>query len=730
MGDNIYLGDRNGVRTPMQWSGDRNAGFSQANPQRLYLPIILDPEYHYEAFNVEAQQNNPSSLLWWTKRLIALRKRFRAFGRGTLEFLYPENRKVLAFIRRYEDECILVIANLSRFVQCAELDLSALKGMVPVELFGGTRFPPIGELPYFITLGPHTFYWFSIEPQTTVQEMYEAISAADQLPLLTVAGTWWEILHGDARADLEKMLPDYLKMRRWFRGKARRIRSARILEDLPIANTSSRADITLVQVDYVEGDPEIYLLPIIFTTGEHADHILKDNLNSVIARIQLRDKDEQGILYDALVEKDFCDELLQAIARGRHLKGTKGELVAKSTKAFRSILKFSDVPPEPSILKAEQSNTSVVFKDRFILKLFRSVEGGINPDLEIGLFLTEKSFPHVPPVAGALEYRQGRSTPMTLGILHGFVFNQGDAWEYTQDILAHYFEHVLARRADLQEVSLPQEHLLDLVERDFDPLASEMIGAYLESAWILGQRTAELHLALASLAYDREFAPEAFSTLYQRSLYQSMRTLTKQVFELLRRGLKDLPVAVRGEAQKILDHESEVIGHFQSILNRKISAMRIRCHGDYHLGQVLYTGKDFVIFDFEGEPARPLSERRLKRSPLRDVAGILRSFHYAAYAALFSQQASGFVREEDLSFVERWGNFWYLWVCVAFLKAYLPISLQASIVPRGRNELQVLLNAYLLEKAIYELGYELNNRPNWLKIPLQGIQQQLGTREN
>ncbi len=730
MGDNIYLGDRNGVRTPMQWSGDRNAGFSQANPQRLYLPIILDPEYHYEAFNVEAQQNNPSSLLWWTKRLIALRKRFRAFGRGTLEFLHPENRKVLAFIRRYEDECILVIANLSRFVQCAELDLSPLKGMVPVELFGGTRFPPIGELPYFITLGPHTFYWFSIEPQTTIQEIYEAISAANQLPLLTVAETWWEILHGDARVDLEKMLPDFLKMRRWFRGKARRIRSARILESLPIANTSSRADITLVQVDYVEGDPEIYLLPITFATGEHADHILKDNLNSVIARIQLREKDEQGILYDALVEKDFCDELLQAIARGRHLKGTKGELVAKPTKAFRSILKFTDLPPEPSILKAEQSNTSVVFKDRFILKLFRSVEGGINPDLEIGLFLTEKSFPHIPAVAGALEYRQGRSAPMTLGILHGFIFNQGDAWEYTQDILAHYFELVLARRANLHEVSLPQEHLLDLVERDFDPTASEMIGAYLESARLLGQRTAELHLALASLAYDREFAPEAFSTLYQRSLYQSMRTLTKQVFELLRRGLKDLPVPLRGEAQEILQHESEVIGHFQSILNRKISAMRIRCHGDYHLGQVLYTGKDFVIFDFEGEPARPLSERRLKRSPLRDVAGILRSFHYAAYAALFSQQASGFVREGDRPFVERWGDFWYRWVCVAFLKAYLPISLEASIVPRGRDELQALLNVFLLEKAIYELGYELNNRPNWLKIPLLGIKEQLGTQEN
>jgi maltose alpha-D-glucosyltransferase/alpha-amylase len=252
----------------------------------------------------------------------------------------------------------------------------------------------------------------------------------------------------------------------------------------------------------------------------------------------------------------------------------------------------------------------------------------------------------------------------------------------------------------------------------------------LESARLLGQRTAELHIALASLPDDPDFVPEPFSKLYQRSLYQSMRNLSGEVFQLLRRSMGDLSETVREEARKILELEDEVLKCFRSILDRKISAMRIRCHGDYHLGQVLYTGKDFVIFDFEGEPAHPLSERRLKRSPLRDIAGMLRSFHYAAYSALFAQQATGLIREEDLAYVEAWAHFWYLWVCVAFLKAYLPAAARERIVPQQRDELQVLLDAYLLEKAVYELGYELNNRPDWVRIPLRGIQQQLGTQEN
>ena len=724
MGDNIYLGDRNGVRTPMQWSGDRNAGFSHANPQRLYLPIILDPEYHYEAINVEAQQNNPSSLLWWTRRLVALRKRFKAFGQGSLEFLHPENRKVLAFIRRYGEECILVIANLSRFVQCAELDLSPLKGMVPIELFGGTRFPPIGELPYFITLGPHTFYWFSIEPQTAARETLEVTSSVSQLPAISVTGTWDSTLYGRARADLERVLPNYLKMRRWFRGKARAIRTARIFDVLPVPNAGVSACFTLVQVDYTEGDPQMYLLPIAYTAGDHADYIVRENLHWVVSRIRLKDKNEEGILYDPLIEREFCEELLRVIARGRRLKGSEGELAAKPTKAFRTIFSASDAPLEPSILKAEQSNTSVVFRDRFILKLFRCLEEGVNPDLEIGLFLTEKSFPHIPPVAGILEYRRGRSVPMTLGILHGFVANQGDVWDYTQDVLADYFEHVLVRRAELQDISPPREHVLDLTEHDFQPMVRDIIGPYLESAHLLGQRTAELHIALASLPDAPEFVPEAFSTLYQRSLFQSMQNLAKQVFILLGQSLQILPVTLREEVKEVLDYEGDIVACFRSILERKISAMRIRCHGDYHLGQVLYTGRDFVIFDFEGEPARPLSERQIKRCPLRDIAGMLRSFHYAAYVALFSQQATGLFRQEDLRYLEEWARFWYIWVSTAFLKAYLPAVSRIGIVPQKGDELRVLLDAYLLEKVVYELGYELNNRPDWLKIPLQGIRQQ------
>jgi maltose alpha-D-glucosyltransferase/alpha-amylase len=381
---------------------------------------------------------------------------------------------------------------------------------------------------------------------------------------------------------------------------------------------------------------------------------------------------------------------------------------------------------EPSLLKAEQSNSSVVYKDRFILKLFRRLESGMNPDLEIGRFLTEMGFPHIPPVAGALEYRQGRSAPMTLAILQGLVQNQGDAWQYTLDFLSDYLEHALARRGELRDMTVPQKHLLDLSEGDFHPLASEMIGAYTESARLLGQRTAELHTALASAPDDLDFAPEPFSKLYQRSLYQSMRSLTTQVLDLLRKRLKTLPKAVQPEAQQILDRKDDVLNCSRSVLEQKITAMRIRCHGDYHLGQVLCTGKDFVIIDFEGEPAHSLSERRIKRSPLRDAAGMLRSFHYASYAALFSQQSTGLAHPEDLPHLERWLGSWCVTVSVTFLKAYLKSMSQGNILPQAPRELQILLDAYLLEKVVYELGYELNNRPDWARIPIRGILGLLG----
>jgi maltose alpha-D-glucosyltransferase/alpha-amylase len=725
MGDNIYLGDRDGVRTPMQWSADRNAGFSKANPQKLYLPVILDPEYHYEAVNVEVQQNNPHSSLWWMKRRIALRKHYKAFGRGTIEFLYPENRKILAFIRTYGDEQILAVANLSRLVQCAELDLSSFQGMVPLEIVGQTRFPPIGELPYFITLGPRDFYWFSLVPKAVDQVFLTARESP--LPRLEVAGKWEHLLRGSAKAALETVLPNYLKRKRWFGGKAHSIKSAKIREVIPAGNESITAFFTLVQVEYTEAEAETYTLPVTYATDEKADHILEDYPGEVLARVHVKEREGRGIIYDAMVDSDFCRMLLEMVVRRRRPKGEGGVLIASSTRAFRRIQGTMLSPPEPSILKAEQSNTSVTYGDRFFLKLFRRLHPGVNPDLEIGRFLTDQGFGQIPPVAGSIEYRRGMEAPMTLAILQALTPNQGDTWEFTLDVLGDFFEQMMARQADVPKRVQTPGPLFDLVDQDPPDEVFEAIGPYLESARLLGQRTAELHLALASAPGREEFAPEPFSKLYQRALYQSMRGLTGQVFNLLSQCLSDLPEAIRAEAQAVLDAKSEILERFRSIMERKIPAMRIRCHGDYHLGQVLYTGKDFVIIDFEGEPARPISERRIKRSPLRDVAGMLRSFHYAAYVALLRLEQGGLIRSEELAWFETWARFWHLWVSAFFLHAYLDVALEGGFLPKTRQELKVLLDIYLLEKAIYEVGYELNNRPQWVRVPLQGIMQVLQT---
>jgi maltose alpha-D-glucosyltransferase/alpha-amylase len=723
MGDNFYLGDRNGVRTPMQWSPDRNAGFSHANPQKLYLPPIIDPEYHYEAVNVENQQNNPDSLLWWMKRTIALRKRFKAFGRGSLEFLQPKNRKVLAFLRRYQDEAILVVANLSHAAQQTQLDLVEFKGRVPVELFGRAEFTPISDSQYCFTLGPHAFYWFSLESERAEPLRLRALPSEAVGALPTLAETEEELFVKENWFVLEAVLLDYIRGRRWFRGKARESWGLQILDIIPINSPQFSASLVLIEVEYAEGDPETYIVPLISTSAEQAGEIMAEYPYAVIARLKpgKKDGDSESLLYDALVDKNFCKFLLEAIGRRRRFKGKVGKVSASRTRVFRNARGPLEVSPEPVPVKAEQSNTSVVYGDRLILKLFRRLEGGINPELEIGRFLTEElPFPHISPVAGAIEYHPKKGQPISLAILQSFVPNEGDAWQYTLDFLDRYFKYVLAHPT-VQMPPIPEKHLLTLLKEP-PALAQETIGPYLVSSQLLGKRTAELHVALASAPDDPDFAPEPFSLIYQNSLYHAMRSFTTQIFQLLRERLKELPEELTENVQQILDSEESIIKRFHLIRNGKISAARIRCHGDYHLGQVLYTGKDFVIIDFEGEPARSLSERRIKRSPLRDVAGMIRSFHYAAHSALL-QQAPLALKPEDLPALEQWARFWYVWVSSSFLTSYLNGVEQAQLLPDDPEPLGILLDAYLLEKAIYEIGYELNNRPDWLKVPLQGILQ-------
>ncbi len=526
---------------------------------------------------------------------------------------------------------------------------------------------------------------------------------------------------------LPAALPGFLVNQRWFGGKARTIRSVETVDAIPLTRERLVAHIILVRVRYTEGTPETYVLPFVLAPDERTQSSQQGDVARHCLPVQGEGKQKEVVLCDAVLDSEFAKSLLEAIAEGRCLKGTVGSVLALRTRAFDRIRGPKESLPEPSILGTEQSNTSILYGDRLILKLFRRVEEGINPEVEIGSFLTERtSFANISPVAGTLVYRCRHDEPMSMAVLQAFVPNQGDAWKYTLDALGQYFEQVAARQTGVQDVPQPNEALL-AIEKALPQLAHELIGSYLESARLLGQRTAELHMALASNFEDPAFAPEPFSELYQRSVYQQMRNLTGQVFQLLRKRLVVLPEGVREQAQQVLDLEQEVMKRFGSVLERKINAMRTRFHGDFHLGQVLYTGKDFVIIDFEGEPARPISERRIKCSPLRDVAGMLRSFHYAAYTALFHRATGGGTRLEDIFALAPWARCWYFWVSAAFLWSYLDVAGEAAFIPQQREDLEILLRSYLLEKVIYELGYELNNRPHWVKIPLGGILQLLET---
>jgi maltose alpha-D-glucosyltransferase/alpha-amylase len=768
MGDNIYIGDRNGVRTPMQWNGDRNAGFSTANPQRLYLPVIIDPDFHYQAINVETQQANPHSLLWWTRRLIALRNRHRAFSRGSLEFLYPDNHHVLAFLRRYQDETLLVAANLSRFVQPVELDLAAHAGTTPVELFGGTEFPQIADAGrrYALTLGPHSFYWFALERQPVRRARPHAGAAGGvgqevEVPVVTLAGPggpgnpgdpgdpgdWQRCWTPPAKKAFEAALAARLPAFRWFAAKARSLRTVTVAEVIPL---DDGAWLLLLDVTYEQGEAERYALPVAFApdgaAGEEragtaaAAAAAHHDPRRIAARIETGGAAGSGVLYDVFEDAAFGRTLLAAMAAGRRFPGPAHEVAAWTDPGFEELAgadpRAGSPELEPRPLGAEQSNTSVRFGDRLVLKLFRKLEAGINPDLEIGRFLTRSTnFRHMPPVAGGLDLRDGGRgrEPVTLAVLQGFVANEGDAWSYTRDALGRYFERVRTGwgRNDFGPATVPVRPLLELAAAAGaaapPPDLYERIGTYLPAVRLLGERTAELHIALASAPPDLpSFAPEPFSTLHQRSLYESMRTGASRSLALLRQRLDDLTPDARAAAEEVLAAQGLVRERFALLLGPKVTATRIRTHGDYHLGQVLYTGKDFVILDFEGEPARPLSERRLKRSPLRDVAGMLRSFQYAAYARLFEESASGIIPAQEMAIFESWALFWERWVSAAFLDAYLDRTANASFVPAQRSELATLLDAYVLEKAVYELAYELNNRPGWVRIPLAGIRQILG----
>ncbi len=694
MGDNIYLGDRDAVRTPMQWSPDRNAGFSRANPQRLVLPIVADPEYSPDTVNVEVQERNVSSLLWFTKRILALRGRYLAFGRGTFEPLHPSNRSVLAFLRRYENECLLVVVNLSRFPQYAELDLRDFAGQIPEELFGRRPFPRIGELPYLITLGPHGFYWFGIRG-ADVDHAAAGTSGAPVAHLadIDVDGDWRDIADGAARGALERALVGYLPAQRWFRSKARQITHVDITDSIPVGETL----LLLLRVAYDEGDAEDYSLPLIFRIGEGEPE-------RAIARLGVRGADAvvEGYVIDGADDPHFATEVLDIVQRRRRRRGRHHRIEGVPSQALRHQERWKDLPP-PHALAVEQSNTSWRYGDQLVAKLYRRIEAGLSPELSLNRHLSEKAhFQNVPLLAGHLTLRHESGTESTLAILQAWVHNQGTAWDLALRQLDDLLDHALGRSAD--------------------PTAEELIAGARNTARLLGQRTGEMHAALRQPHDDPEMESEHFTPFARRSYAQAVRNLAVRNLDLLEARLGTLPnERVRDLAAAVLQRRDDLERRARGISDVADGGRLIRCHGDYHLGQVLYTGSDFVIIDFEGEPGRSLAERRRKRSPLSDVAGMLRSFHYAMEQALRRADIDGADPAAQRTLMESSARQWYEASRQAFLDAHVVACAAAGDLLPDAAATERMLAVLVLEKALYEVGYELNNRPDWVEIPLRGL---------
>jgi maltose alpha-D-glucosyltransferase / alpha-amylase len=721
MGDNIFLGDRDAVRTPMQWSGDRNAGFSRTEPARLYLPPIMDPVHSYEAVNVEAQGRSAGSLLNWMKRIIAVRKAHRAFGRGTLEFLHPGNRKVIAYLREHEDEAILCVANLSRSAQPVELDLSRFRGLVPVELLGNSSFPPLGDLPYFLTLPGYGFYWFRLAREAAAPRWHQESPPYAEPPVLVLpAGRQTAPivdrvpLRLPARqiAQLEKeALPNFLGGRRWFAAKGGGIERVEVAAQAGFRNNVL---LTLLRVhvdDEVSeaGEPQLYFLPLSAAWEEGAEG---DGVSAFMPHVltKLRRRARVGVLLDALADETFCRSVVVAMGENTEMGIGEGEVRFSATGVFDDLVGEEPIE-ELSVRRAEveQTNSSVILGERLILKAYRRLQKGVNPDLEIGRYLTEKArFENTPPLAGAIEYTGPDGETTTLGLLQGFVENQGDGWSYVLDYLDRYLEDRLL-------TSWSPEGEEDEAERE-DLAAEDAFFAGLVR--ILGLRTGELHAAFAAPTDDEAFAPESTSPEEVGGWADSVLAESRRTLDVLKRRRGVLTGQAGPDADRLLRLSRELTRRVKSVSKGNFGVVKTRHHGDYHLGQVLVVGNDFQIIDFEGEPARPLAERRRKHSPLRDVAGMLRSFDYAIRSALMDLGAG---RADQLERLEPWVRLWEERTRRAFLDGYQEGVGDAASYPEDVEHARALIELFTLEKALYEIRYELDNRPDWVGIPIKSV---------
>ena len=710
MGDNYHLGDRDGVRTPMQWSADRNAGFSRANPQSLFLPVVIDPEYHYLSTNVETQEDNPSSLLRWLKRLIEIRQRLPALAGDDLEIIAGTNHRVLAFVRPGVDDAddILIVTNLSRASQHLHLDLSDYTGKWPVEKWGRTQFPPIRDgdaRRYPLSLGPYEFFWFQLADRPW-RRRQPPVPVPDRP--LEVRREWTEIFEGRLRPRFERHLWSFLEQQHWFNPRSRRIDSLEASERTRLRWQSGLTVICLVEVRFLDGDNELYVLPLECSLDTRNGESRPRPARSVVTNLDVEDTDDSAVLYDASTDPAFAGALLRFIRKEWKIDGLKG------TMRGHWLDQFQDIDPEEleslaaHLTALDHTHTTLVFGRRLVIKLFRRLERGSSIDVEIGRFLVDHGFDGAAPFVGHLDYHRGRWEPTTLITVHEYVPHRTDGLTWFCEMAERQLDPNDPDRADYKKPA-PDLDSQTLIETD--PMAllddPDMPTFYGEAA-DLGRRTASLHRTLARGEPDTPFAPEPLTTSYERARYHWMRNLTARTLRLLRRRLKELDER-RDLARWILEHESVIDARFKALVDRGLGGMRLRIHGDYHLEELLRTDDDFIIIDFEGHPWLPIGQRRIKRSPLRDVASMLRSLHSASLQTLFRRFDGYHVAEDDPRHTGlfRRAQSLYAASASAMLDGYLEDTGQTAFLPETTERLATLLDALRLKKAIHQLGHEL-----------------------
>ena len=713
MGDNYYLGDRDGVRTPMQWDPGRNGGFSEANPHKLYLPLIIDPEYKFENINVENQLGNTNSLLWWTRRLIKMRKRFKAFGRGNIDFLESENTKILAFVRTHKKEKILVVVNLSRYAQSAEVEMQSLKDLIPVEVFSQNNFKKITADPYPFTMNPYGYYWFKlVEEEETISIIPE--NSAKSLSIKKWSDLVSVKLKDHVKNDI--LLP-YLNTQRWFNIGKRKIESLKIFDVIPINGEYHGFEgfTVILEVTFFEGLYEKYRLAVGFATGKEERKLLRKHPDGVITRIHFEER--KGVLFNASYSENYRKTLFQLFRKQSTVTTDTATVKFLVSEELKSLLRKVELEKENKLVESRHKHVIIQYNKNFIVKLYRKIDRGTDRDVELCDYLcNKKNFKYVPQYMGQIEYTKKGDIKRTLAIAQEYVPNYGTAWQYFSDALNRFYERVSIQGGEIQLPVIEGSLNNPLRFEEMSPPTQELIGgAQIEHVRLLAQRSAEMHIALGTNCVHDDFEPEEFSLHYQRSLFSGYKTSVRSAFDPLKKCVKEFPLNHQREINLLLDHVDDLLNRLKKIYDHKIDADKIRPHGNYNLEAILFRDGDYVITNFEGDVTFSLTERRLRKSPLTDIANMLNSFHYVAYSALFQNEPSG-----------RLAEHWFHNFGQIFVRNYKDLVMNNNFIP-GEADFNMLLDVYRIERYLADLAWELKqkNIRNSI-IPVRGLLKILG----